>query len=90
MVVPGRLPVIVRMDIYESWGDKRTGRIDLSLAGTADLANLGDGLAIDSDIGSTGRAAASVNDVSASDYQIVRCHGGTPNGPILLVTETRG
>ena len=74
--VPGRLAVIVGMDIDEAGRHQRAGRVDLAPARPGPAAGLGDAPAIDRDIAGEGLASRAVDDRAAANDQIV--HGGFP------------
>ena len=76
LVVPGRLAVIVGVDIDEAGRHQRAGRVDLAPAGPGLAAGLGDAPAIDRDIAGEGIASRAVEDRAAANDQIV--HGGFP------------
>ncbi len=71
--VPGRLTVIVGVDVDEAGRDEEAARVDLILAGRCDLADGGDDAVVDGDIALEGRRAGAIDNGAVADDEVV--HG---------------
>ena len=74
LAVPGRLAVIVRVDVDEAGLDKPAVGVDFTMAGARHLAYLGDDAVGDRDIGGPSLGAASVDDSASADNEIMLTH----------------
>ena len=79
MAVPHCLAVVVGVDVHEARCDQLPLGVDLLGAVTRNLADGGDAIALDADIGLDGRASGAVNDGSAAYDQVeFCCHRTSP------------
>ena len=76
--VPGRLAVIMGVDIDEAGDRKQAVRVDLAPARPRLAAGLGEAPAVDGDIAGEGRLAGAVNDARAANNRVV--HGSEGPG----------
>ena len=76
MRIPGRLPVVVRVDIHEAGGDDLAGSVYLSFRRACQTGTHGGDYPIhDGHVPSKGRGPAAVVDVTVANYQVEVCHG---------------
>ncbi len=71
LAVPGRLAVIVGVDVHEPGRDQRAVGVDLLCRAGADPTDLGDHAPVDRDVGRERLAPAPVDDRSSPDNQVV-------------------
>ena len=71
---PGRLAVIVGMNIHKAWGYQRAVGADFLDAASSHLADFGNLTVFDSDVGCKGRFAGAIDDGTGSNHQIVLRH----------------
>ena len=73
-LVPGRLSVVVRVDVDEARGHQQPVGVDLLRAPPGDGAHGGDRPAVDRDVGRARLAAQAVGHRTAADHEVVCSH----------------
>ena len=73
-VGPGRLTIVVGVNIDKPRRDQRARRIDLAVAGPVDCADFDDARSLDGNIGRPRLSAAAVDQITAANHQVMLCH----------------
>ena len=83
-LIPGRLPVIMGVDVDEARRDDAARGINFLAARRTHRADDADAIPVDCDIARKGRPAAAVDDRTAANHQIMR------HGSLLAVSPVLG
>src|SRR5690606_32494248 len=75
--IPGRLPVIMGVDVDKARRDNLAAGVDLFATGAQIGAHRGNSVTLDRDIGNEGSGARAIDDRAAANYQIV--HPDSPD-----------
>ena len=79
--IPEKLGVEVGVRINEARCDDLAGCVDFLVSGFSNLANLGDTIALDGDVGLIAWQAGAIDDSAIADNEII--HGAFPSGLVL-------